>query len=77
MHGQHVDPKGAVVAHIAKLDLRPTQQEGNHAWYWKPRASEVIDLGGEPTSATLLILLNRRVNDLRALRGPRNTGQEG
>lgn len=36
----------------------PVQQEGNHSWSWKPhqliRVSEVMDFGGEPTTASLL-----------------------
>lgn len=41
-----------------KLDSRPSQQEGNQAWYWKCSqllsAGEVMDLRGEPTTTTLL-----------------------
>ena len=40
------------------MDLEPTQQEGKHVWYWKPRkllrASEVMDPRGESVTASLL-----------------------
>lgn len=40
------------------LDVRPTQQEEHHAWSRKPcplpTASEVMDLGDNPTIITLL-----------------------
>ena len=40
------------------LDLRLSQQVGNHTGYWKPRPfpdpSEVLDLGGKTTTAPLL-----------------------
>ena len=42
----HTDLVGNKQLH---LDLSPTQQEVNHAWYWKPsillKTSEVTDLG--------------------------------
>lgn len=40
------------------LSIRPAQQEEHHAWYWKRcpllTASEVMDLGENPTTTTLL-----------------------
>lgn len=47
----------SVVLNGSLLDLRPTQQEGTHAWYWKPsqqrRTGDIMDLGGEPTPTVL------------------------
>ena len=41
-----------------QLGFRPDQQEGKRACYWKPsqlpRASKVMDLGGETTTAILV-----------------------
>lgn len=44
------------------MDLRPSQQEGNLTWYWKPnqllRTREIMDFGKEPVIAALLNQLN-------------------
>jgi hypothetical protein len=40
------------------MGLKNYLKEGNHVWYWKPssspRASEFIEFGEEPTTATLI-----------------------
>lgn len=47
-----------VVNNSSQTGLKPTQQEGNNDYYWKPsqlyRASEVKGLGEEPTTTTFL-----------------------
>ena len=39
-------------------DIRFAQQGGNQSWYWKPsqlpNVHEIVHLGGEPTTTTLL-----------------------
>lgn len=44
------------------LDLKPIEQEENHAWKWKPhpipRVREAMDLGEEPTTTALLSQYN-------------------
>lgn len=59
----HSNPRGAVGTHTLLLTNSSVtglqaQQEGNHAWHWKPgqlsRASEVTGLGRDSSTTTLL-----------------------
>ena len=61
----HNDTKDAAVTCILwqeptvfSLGVRPSHQEGNCAWLWKPsqllKGTEVMDLGGEPTTVILI-----------------------
>lgn len=45
-----------VVTKASLIGLKPTQQDRNLSWYWKPSqmlwASEVMDIEGESTNST-------------------------
>lgn len=77
----HKSPKSEIAAGMPWqrptalwLDSRLTQQEGNHAWYWKgsilSRANSQIEHGEEPTTTTSLTQNNSYLHSKYGSLGP-------